>query len=291
MLLVVPVPAFAHEGQPLAPHDLWTAWSLEPLVVAGLVLTGYLYLRGIRALWRSAGRGHGIRMSEAVLFGAGWALLLLALVSPLHRLGETLFSAHMAQHELLMAAAAPFLVLGRPIVAWLWAIPMNWRKTVGGWAARAPVQAGWKLLSLPLVAWTLHAVAIWVWHVPVLYQKTLASDAVHSIQHLSFLSTGLLFWWALFSGREGRLGRPAAVLYLFTTSLHTTLLGALLAFSSAVWYPIYQSRTALWGMTPLEDQQLAGLIMWVPAGLAYLIAALAVAASWLEERNPRIARA
>jgi putative membrane protein len=125
----------------------------------------------------------------------------------------------------------------------------------------------------------------------VLYQETLASDAVHSMQHLSFLGTGLLFWWALLAGREGRLGRPAAVLYLFTTSLHTTLLGALLAFSSTVWYPLYQSRTAPWGMTPLEDQQLAGLIMWVPAGLAYLIAALAVAASWLEERGPRIARA
>ena len=283
--------ASVHEGQPLAPHDLWTAWSLEPLVVAGLVLTGYLYLRGIGALWGSAGRGHGVRRWEVALFGAGWALLLLALLSPLHRLGETLFSAHMAQHELLMAAAAPLLVLGRPIVAWLWAIPMSWRKTIGGWAAAGPVQAGWEVLSTPLVAWSLHAVAIWMWHVPVLYQKSLARDAVHSIQHLSFLGTGLLFWWALLSGREGRLGRPAAVLYLFTTSLHTTLLGALLAFSSTVWYPIYQSRTAPWGMTPLEDQQLAGLIMWVPAGLAYLLAALAVTASWLEDRNPRIARA
>ena len=283
--------AVVHEGGPLAPHDLWTAWSFEPAVVASLALTAWLYLRGVRALWGGAGMGRGVQLWEAGAFTAGWMLLLLALVSPLHRLGEVLFSAHMAQHELMMAAAAPLLVLGRPVVAFLWAVPMHWRRTAGSWSAAAPVRILWSTVTRPLVAWVLHAIAIWLWHAPPLYQATLASEAVHTLQHLSFLGTGLLFWWSLFRGREGRLGTPFAVVYLFTTAVHTSLLGALLTFSSRLWYPLYASSTAAWGLTPLEDQQLAGVIMWVPAGLAYVIATLAIAGSWLREPEPRAARA
>ena len=270
-------------GQPLGPHDVWRAWSFEPAVVVGLSVTAWVYLRGLRALWRSAAPGHGIRRWEAGAFGGGWIVLLLALMSPLHRLGAVLFSAHMAQHELLMVVAAPLLVLGRPLVPLVWALPMRWRRAMGDWATAGPVRGTWELLTLPLVAWTLHAIAIWLWHAPALFDATLRSELIHTLQHLSFLGTGLLFWWALLRGRSGRLGRPAAVLYLFTTSVHTTVLGALLTFSSRPWYSLYGSSTAAWGLTPVEDQQLAGLIMWVPAGLAYLIAALVIAASWLKE--------
>jgi cytochrome c oxidase assembly factor CtaG/cytochrome c2 len=223
-------------------------------------------------------------------FAAGWFVLGIALVSPVHRLGSTLFSAHMVQHELLMVVAAPLLVLGRPLIPFIWALPLSWRRAVGGWATFGPVQRVWVLISLPLVAWGLHAVAIWAWHAPGLFQATLRSESVHTAQHLSFLLTALLFWWALLRGREGRPARLAGVLYLFTTAVHTNLLGALLAFSNRVWYPIYDAGTAPWGLTPLEDQQLAGLIMWVPAGVAYLVAALALAASWLREpaRRPSL---
>jgi putative membrane protein len=124
-------------------------------------------------------------------------------------------------------------------------------------------------------------VAVWVWHAPVLYQATLGSELVHTLQHASFLVTALLFWWALLRGHEGRVGRPASVIYLFTTAMHTSLLGALLTFSERLWYPLYDESTSAWGLTPLEDQQLAGLIMWVPAGLVYLIAALALCAAVL----------
>jgi putative membrane protein len=281
--------AFVHDGQPPGPHDLWTAWSLEPAVVAGLGVIGWLYLKGLRALWRNAGRGHGIQRWEAAAFAGGWIVLLLALVSPLHRMSGELFSAHMVQHELLMAVAAPLLVLGRPVVALVWAVPMSWRRTLGNWAAVAPVQSTWALLTLPAAAWILHASAIWLWHAPALFEATLRSDLIHTLQHLSFLGTGLLFWWAILRGRQGRVGRPAAVLSLFTTSLHTTVLGALLAFSSRLWYPLYASRTTAWGLTPLEDQQLAGFIMWVPANLPYLAAALVIATSWLKEPAPRVA--
>jgi putative membrane protein len=283
--------ALAHDDRPLAPHDLWQAWSLEPAVMIGLGLTLWLYVAGCRAVWRSAGPSHGIRGWEAAWFAGGWLTLAAALVSPLHRLGGVVFSAHMAQHELLMAAAAPLLVLGRPIVAFLWAVPINWRRRLGAAASSTAISVSWAFLTRPVVAWTVHAAAIWLWHVPALYQASLASELVHTVQHVSFLGSALLFWWALLRGREGRLGLPTAIVYLFTTAVHTSLLGALLAFSSRVWYPIYQTSTVAWGLTSLEDQQLAGIIMWVPAGLAYLIAGLAVTGSWLREPTRRIVRA
>jgi putative membrane protein len=111
--------SYAHEGPALTPHDVWSAWSFEPGVIIALVLTGLLYLAGTRALWQSAGVGRGVRRWEAAAFAAGWLTVALALLSPLHQLGGVLFSAHMVQHELLMAVAAPLLVLGRPVVVWL----------------------------------------------------------------------------------------------------------------------------------------------------------------------------
>jgi putative membrane protein len=261
-------------------------WSFEPAVVIGLGVTAWLYSRGAQALWRSAGRGRGIRVWEVVTFAAGWLTIAVALVSPLHHLGGVLFSAHMGQHELLMVVGAPLLVLGRPVVVWLWALPISWRRRLGAWSAAPPVKTSWGFLTRPPVAWTIQAVAIWLWHVPRLFEATLTSEFLHTLQHISFLGSALLFWWALLQTREDRLGVPAAVLYLFTTAVHTTLLGALLTLSSRVWYPMYAATTA-WGLTPLEDQQLAGLIMWVPAGLAYLIAALAITASWLNEPGRR----
>jgi cytochrome c oxidase assembly factor CtaG len=277
----------AHDGQPLAPHDLWSAWSWEPFVVIPLLLSACLYLRGVKALWRNAGSGHGIGRWEAAAFAAGWVTLALSLVSPLHRLGGVLFTAHMAQHELLMVVAAPLLVLGRPVIPFLWALPGRWRRVAGIWPAGGPVSTTWKLITLPSVAWALHAVAIWVWHAPSLYQATLSSETVHTLQHVSFFGTALLFWWALVHGVGMRLARPSALIYLFTTAGHTSLLGALLTFSPRLWYPLYDATTAPWGLAPLEDQQLAGVIMWVPAGLSYLIAALALAATWLRDPGSR----
>ena len=282
--------AVVHGTAPLAPPGLWRAWSWEPCIVLPLALSAGLYAVGTRALWRSAGAGRGVGRDEVALFALGWGALALALVSPLHRLGEALFAAHMAQHELLMAVAAPLLVLGRPLVPFVWALPPAWRRVAGSWTSGRGFRAGWEALTHPATAWTLHAAAIWLWHLPSLYEATLGSELVHALQHASFLGTALLFWWSVVrrTAATGRVGTPIAVLALFTTALHTTLLGALLTFSRRVWYPIYDASTAAWGLTPLEDQQLAGLIMWVPAGVAYTVAALALLGTWLAEpRGPR----
>jgi cytochrome c oxidase assembly factor CtaG len=219
-------------------------------------------------------------------------LLALALVSPIHALGGALLSAHMVQHEILMVVATPLLVLGRPLVPALWAIPAGWRRALGRAARRAPVRAAWLALTRPLIAAVVHGSTIWLWHTPSLYQAGLRSAAIHTTQHIAFIVTALLFWWAVLHARRARSGE--AVLALFVTVLHTGALGALLAFSGSLWYPAYAATTGPWGLSPLEDQQLAGLIMWIPGGLAYLVAALTIVGGWLSaprQRAPRLSRA
>jgi cytochrome c oxidase assembly factor CtaG len=152
------------------------------------------------------------------------------------------------------------------------------------------VQKVWRAVTHPLAAWAIHAAALWVWHMPALFQATLKSDLVHTLQHLSFLGSALLFWWALIHGRRGLMGYGAAVLYMFTTSLHSGVLGALITFARSAWYPAYANSTASWGLTPLEDQQLGGLIMWIPAGLVYVVAALALMVGWMRESERRVVR-
>jgi putative membrane protein len=281
--------ASAHEGKPHRLRDLPFTWGTDPLVILSLALSGWLYWRGVRRLWRKGEeRGLGLRRWEALSYALGWSTLFIALVSPLHPLGEVLFSAHMTQHELLMLVAAPLLVLGRPVIAFLWALPVGWARRAGGWGRARPLQSVWRFVTNPLAAWAIHAVALWGWHAPVLFQATLRSSLVHMIQHLFFLGSALLFWWALIHGPQGVMGYGVALLYLFTTSVHSGVLGALITFTGSVLYPAYSTTTASWGLTALEDQQLGGLIMWVPAGLVYIIAGLALCAGWMRESERRV---
>jgi Cytochrome c oxidase caa3 assembly factor (Caa3_CtaG) len=149
------------------------------------------------------------------------------------------------------------------------------------------VRRSWHMLTSPLLTWLLQAGALWIWHVPSLFQAAFESASIHALQHLSFLVSALLFWWALIHGRQGVRGHGAAVLSVFTTSLHSSALGALLTSAVAPWYPTYQGNTALWGVTPVEDQQLAGLIMWVPTSALYLCAGLGLCARWLHASDVR----
>jgi putative membrane protein len=279
-----------HEGQPHNWHDLARAWSFEPLVVISLALTAALFVIGLRRLWRQAAKKRVVRLWEALCFAGGWLALSVALVSPLHAWGRVLFSAHMSQHEVLMLVAAPLLVLGRPLVVFLWAFPVEWSRRIGNIGRVSWVTRSWRFVTIPLVAWLVHAEALWVWHVPILFDAVLHNDWLHTLQHLSFLVSALLFWWALIHGPQGAMGYGAAVLYVFTTSIHSGVLGALITVAGSVWYPSYIGLTNSWGLTPLEDQQLGGLIMWIPAGLVYVIAGLALFAGWMRESDARAAR-
>ena len=282
---------FLHGGEPhfLDASTIFRWWSWDPAVLVPLVLSGLLYAVGLARLWRRAGVDQGIRRWEAACFAAGWLGLFLALVSPLDALGGILFSAHMAQHEVLILIAAPLLVLGRPLAPFLWALPKEGREAAGHWVQTPPVARTWRFLTAPVTVWVLHGVALWIWHLPALYQATLGDDFIHALQHLSFFGSAALFWWALIHGRFGRLGYGAAVLWVFTTSMHSGVLGALLTFAPRLWYPIYEARTGEWGLSALEDQQLAGLIMWVPAGVLFIVLGLGLFAAWLGEAERRVA--
>lgn len=264
-----------HAGQPLAPHDLWNAWSFDPGVITALGLTAALYGRGIReAMYRST-RGIVQLKRERSWFIAGFGVLVFAMVSPLHAAGGALFSAHMIQHEILMAIAAPMLVLGRPAIPLLWGFPDSWRTRIGG--VFASPSAKWVLhnVSSPAAAFLLHGIAIWVWHAPSLYDASVRSSLVHSLQHVSFIGAAFLFWWSVLDTRHRKNNSAAAVVSLFLTGIHTTLLGALLAFSETSIYTAYPaSHTLAWGLSPLDDQQLGGLIMWIPGSAVYVGVAL-----------------
>ena len=279
-----------HAG--LGSGSLWAAWEWEPGIVIPLALGAVLYVRGLLLLWDEH-VGRGIRVWEASCFAVGWLVTALALLSPLHAISEQLFVAHMVQHELLMVVAAPLLVVGRPLVPMLWALPSPARRRVGRATRRDEVRHVWRFVTRPTVAFCIHGAAIWIWHAPALYQATLRSDAVHAAQHLSFLGTALLFWWTIIQahapgGRARAITFGTAVLLLFGTALHSGALGALLTFSRTLWYPAYGSAARAWGLTPFEDQQLAGLIMWIPATFAYLVAALFLFTGWLRASEERV---
>lgn len=287
LLLLAAPAAGAHTLQAQSAAAALPGWGAEPWVLALLALSAALYLLGLARLWPRSRSGRSALLRQAGMFAAGWLTLVVALASPLDGMGSQLFSAHMLQHELLMIVAAPLLVLGRPLGVWLWALP---GRTAIASAVRHPLlRLPWQMLTLPLVSWLLHALALWAWHAPRLFEAALASNAVHGWQHTSFLASALLFWWAVLGDGGERAQRGGAMLYLFTTMLHTGALGALLTWSAVPWYPAYAGTVGLYGFGLLEDQQLGGLIMWIPGALAYLFAGLALAARWLRD-TPRPAR-
>jgi putative membrane protein len=278
--LAAPSAALAHGGDPLHAASAGSPWqwSLEPWVLALLALSAGGYALGVRRLWRNAGRGRGISRIQTAAFAGGWLALVLALVSPLDSLGSHLFSAHMLQHELLMLVAAPLMVLGRPLAAWTWALAPVQRQVVGRWTRVPWWSAAWSHLTDPLGAWALHALALWLWHLPSWFEAALHHPLVHVLQHASFLLSALLFWWAVLGADARSRSSGFAMLYLFTTMLHTGALGALLTIAPTPWYPSYAATTGALGLDAMEDQQLGGLVMWVPGSVAYLIAGLVVVA-------------
>ncbi|HWE49421.1 MAG TPA: cytochrome c oxidase assembly protein [Bryobacteraceae bacterium] len=258
----------------MSPDNLWTFWEFDPGVVISLALAGILY-------WRGSRLSRGVTRREQICFWAGMGVLIVSLISPLHPLGEQLFSAHMAQHELLMIVAAPLFVLARPAVPMLFGVPLQWRRIAGGLFKAPAARSVWRTLTRPVNAWLIHAAAIWGWHAPALFEAGIRSDLIHTLQHCSFFFSALLFWWSL----TFRESYGAAVLSVFTTSLHTSILGAILTLSPTVWYSPYLKTAPLWGLTALEDQQTGGLIMWIPAGIVYIAAALCLMALWIRESD------
>jgi putative membrane protein len=269
---------WAHGGIPATPDTWPAAWNADGLVLLNLGLLGWLYARGLAALWGRAGAGRGVGRFQAAAYLASLATLFVALISPLDALAEELSSAHMAQHMLLMTVAAPLFVLGSPALVLAWGLPRPWRPAFGHAWRWLDVSPLWR----PMPVWLLYAATLWAWHLPALYHAALRHPLVHDAQHLSFFAAACLFWRALLDPLSRRRLHPAAaVFFLFTTALHAAVLGIFMTLAPRPWYADYAGRTAAWGLTPLEDQQLAGLIMWAPGCLVYPVAAAAVFGVWL----------
>jgi putative membrane protein len=265
----------AHEGEPPAPHDLWSAWNWDFVIILSLVLSAWIYLKGYRELRGRAGLGRSALSWRAASFVCGLILLFLTLISPLDALSAALFSAHMLQHMLLIVIIPPLLVLGISPGFFVLAFTSSVRRKLGrGWQKMSALQPAWHALTQPLVAWTLNVLALWAWHLPRLYQIALENETLHMLEHFTFLGTSLLFWWSVLRPEiRPRHGDPA-ILSLFTMAFQGGFLGALIIFARTPWYSIYASTTQPWGLSPLEDQQLAGAIMWIPGGGVYTLAAL-----------------
>jgi len=279
-------PSAAHGPALVDPGGLWRAWSFDPLVVSCLVIALWLYGRGLRQLWRSAGAGRGVGHMNAFLFTLGAAVLFVALISPLDSLGETLLSAHMAQHALLVALAPPLLLLGKASVVLAWALPAEWRSDFLHSTIFRSLKGTGDALSRPLVAAVLHGLALWLWHAPAAFNSAVASYGLHALEHAAFFGTALLFWRAILGAQSMQRAGPALGAS-FATLIHGGLLGALITLSPYPLYAWYHGRTEPWGLSALEDQQLAGLLMWVPMGIVYLAACLLLAGRLVVEDRER----
>jgi putative membrane protein len=261
-------PAMAHGGGGADAAGAWTQLLLDLIVFGPILALGVLYPRGLLRLWARAGAGRGVTYGQSAAFVAGLIVLLAALAPPLDRMSGESLTAHMIQHALLIALAPPLLLAGRPEAVVLWAMPASARRAFArsrawGWLRR---RLGWTLRPGP--AAILHGAVLWIWHAPAAFQAALQHPALHVLEHATFVGTALLFWRSLVIAGRSRATVPAGAAAAFVTLLHGGFLGALMTFTPRPIYPWYAAGMA----DPLSDQQLAGLIMWVPLGAIYLLA-------------------
>lgn len=283
--------------------EAWMAWTLEPLVVAGLLLSALLYAAGVARLW-TPGRGRGITVTRVVAFYAGLLAIGIALVSPVDALARTLFSAHMVQHLVLMVVAAPLLVYASPLKVTPLALPATVRSSLRKMERSRSMGALRRVLGNGIVASSLYAAVLWAWHLPALYEAALQSETLHALEHVTFVLTSVLVWSLVITtsnrrvltprphrsqnehsatSRRGRnVAYPVSLAVVFVTGLHSAALGAVLTFASEPLYAIHARGALLWEVSPLSDQQLAGAIMWVPGGAIYLTTMSVLFVRWLK---------
>ncbi len=278
LALIVTTPAQAHtDGAPLEPHDFWTTWSLQPSVILPLTAAVVLYARGVHLAWRKAGAGRGVRRWQAAAFCGGVIALMFALIWPLDALGESLFAAHMGQHIALMGVAAPLIVLAHPIAVMMRALPRRWQRRLARLAASSTWRRGWRFSTATSFATVVQLTVFLFWHVPSAIAVSLENDLVHTLMHSSLFASASLFWTSIVDRKQSGSG----ILALVVTFKFSLIVGALIAFSPLAFYASYATRPLAWGLTLLEDQQLAGLLMMTAGSMMYIVAAVILIGVWL----------
>lgn len=265
-------PTIPYCGAPPSPESLWTRWNLDPVLLIILALLLGLY-------WFGA-RGTAAPVWRKFAFLSGWAVLTAALISPLCPLSVSLFSARVAQHMVISLIAAPLLVLGRPREALASVFDSRRRWAVG--PRLTPSQSA----TASTLAFTA---AIWLWHAPGPYDATFTSDLVYWLMHLTVIGTALLLWSVLLDPRPDRA--MVALASGAASTLQMTLLGALITLTPHMLYAPHVLAPYAWGLTQATDQQLGGLIMWVPGCTVFLGATLVALGRAMSDHVPSVALA
>ena len=277
----------AHDGV----HDggsVWGRWNFDPELLLPALLLAALYLRGI-SVWRERSRPHPWWRTASYL--AGVAVLLLAIESPLDAVAEHHFSMHMVQHELLMMFAVPLILLGAPTTPILRGLPRGVRKRlVRPVARRAAAYLAYRAATHPLAAIGAFTAIMWAWHLaPGWYDAALEHDLIHDAQHISFIAAAGLLWWNVIDPAplRSRMGYVARLGFLLVVSTPKSFLGALISFNGETLYDFYERVEPILDLPPLEDQQIGGLIMWVPSQMMFLLAGGAVFGVWAYKAEQR----
>lgn len=261
-----------------------TTWlrqsPLDPWIVIPLLIVLGLYIRGWESLRR---RRHGrIIVWNAVAFVSGMSTILVALASPIDDLAGLLLQVHMTQHLLLMMVAPPLIWLSLPIAPMLRGLPRSIATVVVRLVFRRGFRRVGRIVGHPVATWGVFMACLWAWHTPALYELALRSHAWHHVEHACFVGAGLLFWWPVIQPWPSHPIWPrwTMIPYLALADLQNTALAAILTFADRVIYPTYNAVPRLWGISALEDQATAGVIMWIPGSIAFLIPL-----SWLVARQ------
>ena len=284
--LFVPARVLAHGAEAPAPSfpSVLLEWRFDPTALVLLVLVATLYLWAVRRVDEAHPRNPQ-PAHRTWLFIAGLATIGVALVSPIEAYEGQLFSVHMAQHMLLELVAAPLLLAGAPITLTLRVSSPRVRRGLLAVLQSRIVH----LISFPVIAWVLFAAVNWGWHFSTLYDQALENDLLHYFQHATFLGAALLFWWPVIGADPSpwRLPHPMRLFYLFLAMPQNSFLGVALLQTTSVLYPHYVTNGRTWGPSPLEDQHLGGVFMWVFGDMAFLAGMAIVVALWVRHEGRR----
>lgn len=279
-----------------------TSWDLRPEVLIVLVTLGVLFSVGWWRLRRRTSRARGLYSLGAVwrlvAYLSALVIIGISLMSPIDVMSQQLFFMHMIQHLLLVMIAAPLLLITNPLPIVLWGLPAGLRRRVGAGlsaliAGKSRFRQGLRSATGPGIVWLLWVIALIGWHDPNMYNWALRSEFAHDLEHLSFFIAALLFWWHVTGAgphihkQVQGVGRIAFVLSAVPTSM---MLGVVLAFVPVVVYTYYEAVPRLWGIDPLTDQKIGGIIMWIPGSMMYILAALVLIARIMQKDEAQATR-
>lgn len=286
---LAPGAALAHGAGEARPtfSRLLTSWEFDPLFIIPALIASWLYIAGVRRV-RTLHPTSPWPHKRTVYFFLGMASMVLAVMSPLAAYDTTLFSVHMWQHMVITMVAAPLLLLGTPITLGLRAATPSLRREV-----LLPFLHSHfvRAVTFPVVAWLLFATTMWASHFSPLYNEALENEWIHRFEHFWYLAAALLFWWQVIGldPTAWRMSHPVRLVYLGLQMPQNTFLAVAIYSASDVLYKHYETVQRTWGPSPLKDQELAGITMWVMGDMLFLLAAAIVAYGWIkhEEREAK----